>query len=80
MVTRQGRYNSAIVIDKSGELIGWQHKMQLVPPDEEAGCLFGEKILLFEVAGIKASIIICHDKRYPELCRLPVLAGSRLIL
>jgi hypothetical protein len=25
------------------------------------------------------SIIICHDERYPELVRLPVLAGSRVV-
>ena len=24
-------------------------------------------------------MIICHDNRYPELCRLPVLAGARII-
>ena len=54
--------------------------MQLVPPDEEAGCSFGERIFLATIAGVKASIIICHDKRYPELCRLPVLAGARLII
>ena len=26
-----------------------------------------------------AQVIICHDKRYPELCRLPVLAGARVL-
>ena len=25
------------------------------------------------------SIIICHDERYPELVRLPVLAGARVV-
>ena len=25
------------------------------------------------------SIIICHDERYPELVRLPVLAGAKVI-
>ena len=27
--------------------------------------------------GVPCAAIICHDKRYPELVRLPVLAGAR---
>jgi hypothetical protein len=31
------------------------------------------------LCGVPTATIICHDKRYPELTRLPVLAGARLI-
>jgi predicted amidohydrolase len=31
------------------------------------------------VKGVPCSIIICHDERYPELVRLPVLAGARVV-
>jgi predicted amidohydrolase len=31
------------------------------------------------IDGQPCSIIICHDERYPELVRLPVLAGAKLI-
>jgi predicted amidohydrolase len=34
---------------------------------------------VFRVDGVPCSIIICHDERYPELVRLPVLAGARVV-
>jgi len=34
---------------------------------------------VFYIDDIPCSIIICHDERYPELTRLPVLAGARLV-
>lgn len=34
---------------------------------------------MFYLNGIPCSVIICHDERYPELIRLPVLAGARVI-
>jgi predicted amidohydrolase len=68
-------YNSAIVVDPSGKVIERYHKVQLAEswPDE------GDHLSVFQVDGVGASIIICHDERYPELVRLPVLAGSRLV-
>ena len=70
--------NSATVIERNGSILGRQHKMQLVPTDKWATP--GEALHVFRVAGVgDVSVLICHDKRYPELARLPVLAGSRLL-
>lgn len=68
-------YNSAIVIDPSGRVVERYHKVQLAEswPDE------GDHLSVFKIDGIPASVIICHDERYPELVRLPVLAGARLV-
>jgi predicted amidohydrolase len=68
-------YNSAIVVDPSGKVIERYHKLQLAEswPDE------GDHLAVFHLDGIPSSIIICHDERYPELVRLPVLAGARLV-
>eukprot|EP00930_Biecheleria_cincta_P086898 TRINITY_DN76156_c0_g1_i1.p1 TRINITY_DN76156_c0_g1~~TRINITY_DN76156_c0_g1_i1.p1 ORF type:complete len:409 (+),score=39.49 TRINITY_DN76156_c0_g1_i1:35-1228(+) len=71
-------YNSATVIGPTGEVVGRQHKLQLVPPDE-SWSRPGEAVHVFHLCGVPIAIIICHDKRYPELVRLPVLAGARLI-
>src|SRR5262249_35265247 len=38
-----------------------------------------DHLSVFRVKGVPCSIIICHDERYPELVRLPVLAGARVI-
>merc|ERR1711879_182594 len=32
------------------------------------------------MGSLPLSVIICHDKRYPELVRLPVLRGARLVV
>ena len=73
-------FNSATVIDRRGSIVGRQHKLQLVPTDDWA--VAGEDQAVFWLAGIPLplSVIVCHDKRYPELVRLPVLAGARLIV
>lgn len=68
-------YNSAVVIDDAGQVRERYHKVQLAErwPDP------GDHLSVFRVKGVPCSIIICHDERYPELVRLPVLAGARVI-
>ena len=33
----------------------------------------------FELEGAPSTVIVCHDERYPELVRLPAIAGARII-
>jgi predicted amidohydrolase len=68
-------YNSAAVFAPSGKVIERYHKVQLAEDWPDAG----DHLSVFKVDGVPCSIIICHDERYPELVRLPVLAGSRVI-
>lgn len=68
-------YNSAIVIGPRGTVIERYHKVQLAEPWPTPG----DHLSVFPVEGVPCSIIICHDERYPELVRLPVLAGARVI-
>jgi predicted amidohydrolase len=68
-------YNSAIVITPKGNILTRYHKVQLA----ESWPAAGEELIVFKIDGVPASIIICHDERYPELVRLPVLAGARII-
>jgi predicted amidohydrolase len=67
--------NSASVIAPGGQVIERYHKLQLAErwPQE------GDHLSVFSIDGVPCSLIICHDERYPELARLPVLAGSRII-
>lgn len=68
-------YNSASVFSSDGKVIERYHKIQLAEawPDQ------GDHLSVFNINGIPCSIIICHDERYPELVRLTVLAGARVI-
>jgi predicted amidohydrolase len=68
-------YNSAAVFTPRGEIIARYHKIQLA----ESWPVGGEQLLVFKIDDVPASIIICHDERYPELVRLPVLAGARIV-
>ncbi len=68
-------FNSAAVISPGGKVIERYHKIQLAEswPDP------GDHMSVFWIDSIPCSIIICHDERYPELVRLPVLAGAEVI-
>jgi predicted amidohydrolase len=68
-------YNSAVVIDSQGKILERYHKMQLA----ENWPTPGDHLSVFRLCGVPCSIIICHDERYPELVRLPVLAGARVV-
>jgi len=77
MPWREGEklFNSAMVIDPAGQVVERYDKLQLAErwPDE------GEHLSVFKIDGVSCSLIICHDERYPELVRLPVLAGARIV-
>jgi len=70
------RYNGGLAWDPAGACIARYAKIQLAG---EKWCQPGRRFVLFEVEGVRCSIIICHDERYPELVRLPVLAGAQVV-
>ncbi|HOE10081.1 MAG TPA: carbon-nitrogen hydrolase family protein [bacterium] len=70
-------YNTAVVFNPEGKEIERYAKIQLVGGDDWAEP--GNTLSIFDIDGMPCSIIICHDERYPELVRLPVLAGARLV-
>ena len=39
----------------------------------------GNSLSLFAIEGVPATAIICHERRYPELVRLPVMAGAQIV-
>jgi len=68
-------YNSASVITPEGKILERYHKVQLAESWPDAG----DHLSIFRIDGVWCTIIICHDERYPELVRLPVLAGARVV-
>lgn len=67
--------NSSIVVSPAGDVVARYHKIQLA----ETWPTGGDRLVVFKIDGVPASIIICHDERYPELVRLPVLAGAQVV-
>jgi omega-amidase len=74
--TAERTYNTAVVFNSRGELVERYAKLMLAG---EKWATPGNHIALFELEGVPSGLIICHDERYPELVRLPALAGARLI-
>ena len=77
---RRRKLNAAVIVDARGRIKARYHKEYLVGSDRAWHCLAGDEAPpVFSIGRTKASVIICHDNRYPELCRLPVLAGAQVI-
>ncbi|MFN3325464.1 MAG: carbon-nitrogen hydrolase family protein [Bryobacteraceae bacterium] len=71
----EGRiFNSLLVIDKGGHVRGRYSKTFLA----EKWPTPGRTLPVWEVCGVKSCFIICHDIRYPELVRLPAIAGAQI--
>ena len=68
-------FDSALIIAPTGQVLERYHKVHLAEGWPEPG----DHLSVFKVDGVKCSVIICHDERYPEMVRLPVLAGARVI-
>ena len=68
-------FNSLLVADKGGEVRGRYSKTFLA---EAWPTTPRKRLPVWTVAGAKSCFIICHDIRYPELVRLPAIAGAQI--
>jgi predicted amidohydrolase len=67
-------FNSILAIDKGGKVRGRYSKTHLA----ESWPAPGRSLPVYSLAGVKSCFIICHDVRYPELVRLPAIAGAQI--
>jgi predicted amidohydrolase len=78
-ITPSGRQIVAAVFASNGELLGYQTKNQL-DPTEDQFYVPGNTRRVFEVAGVKFGIAICHEAwRYPETVRWAARRGARIV-
>jgi len=75
---RRAWQNCLVVFDRAGRVTHCYAKCHLTQFDRR---YFkpGNAVALFEVDGVVATAIICHERRYPELVRLAVMAGARIL-
>ncbi len=66
-------FNSAIMVGPDGEEVTRYHKM--FPEDWFTP---GDHLAYFEVDGVPCTMMICHDERFPELTRIPAMAGAKI--
>ncbi len=78
-VFRRGRWeNCLVVFDRRGRIIHCYAKCQLTERDRKFFSP-GNSVALFKLDGVPCTAIICHERRYPELVRLAVMAGARIV-
>jgi predicted amidohydrolase len=78
-ISEAGRQIAAHVIDARGDVLGCQTKNQL-DPSEDAFYVPGTTRRVFEIAGVKLGIAICHEGwRYPETVRWAAVRGARVV-
>ena len=70
--------NCLVAFDRDGRVVHCYAKCQLTEADRRFFSP-GNSIALFELDGVCATAIICHERRYPELVRLAVMAGARVL-
>jgi len=71
-------FNGLVVFDRQGRLVHVYAKCQLTEYDRR-WFVPGDALALFRVDGVLSTALICHERRYPELVRIPVMAGARMI-
>ncbi len=75
---KRKRFNSLLVFDRRGREVFRYSKIHLTAGD---ACFFspGNNLAFFHLDGIPCTAIICHERRYPELVRLPVMMGAQIV-
>jgi predicted amidohydrolase len=79
LVTAAGRQVAAVVFDAEGRILGTQTKNQL-DPTEEPNYVPGDTRQVFEIAGLRFGVAICHEGfRYPETVRWAARRGAQVV-
>jgi predicted amidohydrolase len=73
-------YNTAILIDRAGRLIGKYRKVYLPREEIEAGLTPGNDFPVFRTDFGKIGVMICWDVEYADPARALALKGAEMIL
>ncbi|HET7694711.1 MAG TPA: nitrilase-related carbon-nitrogen hydrolase [Vicinamibacterales bacterium] len=82
MLEREGRllYNSAVLIDRSGAIVGKHRKVQLPLAEVSAGITPGNTVRVFHTDFGRVALLICQDVAFPEPAREAAIRGAELLL
>jgi predicted amidohydrolase len=71
-------FNSLLVFDRQGREKFRYQKIHLTSRDAKVFTP-GNSLALFPIDGVPCTAIICHERRFPELVRLPVMMGAQIV-
>ncbi|EAV9811547.1 carbon-nitrogen hydrolase family protein [Listeria monocytogenes] len=78
--TEQRIQNTAIIIDRKGEIILDYAKVHTCDFSLEILLQSSEEFKVCEFDGIKLGVMICYDREFPESARVLMLKGAEIIL
>jgi predicted amidohydrolase len=73
-------YNTAVLMDRNGELFGKYRKVCLPREEIQGGVTPGESLPVFDTDFGRIGLMICWDVFFPEPARLLALQGAEVIL
>jgi predicted amidohydrolase len=82
MLERSGSqlFNTAVLIDRGGNVVGKHHKVQLPLSDAALGITPGSAVDVFDTDFGRIAILICQDTSFPEPAREAALKGAEILL
>lgn len=72
-------FNTAILLNRQGEVVGKYHKVSLTFGEESRGISGGTSFPVFSTDFGKIGILICYDGHFPENFRELILKGAEVI-
>lgn len=75
---RRKLYNCLVHFDRQGQPAYCYAKCHLTEMDRQHFTP-GNAVALFAVDSVSVTTVICHERRYPELVRLAVMAGAQIL-
>jgi len=73
-------YNTAVLIDREGKLVGKYHKVQIAMAESEGGITPGSEFPVFETDFGKVGILTCWDNWFSDPARILRLKGAEILL
>ena len=73
-------YNTAILIDRSGQIAGKYRKVQVPLSEAASGVAPGDNVPVFQTDIGRVALLICQDTSFPEPAREAAIQGAELIL
>ena len=72
-------YNAAVLFDRTGQVAGIYHKVQLPNQELSDGIKPGDDLPVFDTDFGRLGMLICHDTTYPEPARALLLGGAEIV-
>ncbi len=73
-------YNTAVLIDREGQLVGKYRKVSLPREEIEGGITPGDALPVFDTDFGRVGLMICWDVTFPEVAKTLAMKGAEVIL